>query len=147
MKKISLLPVFLVFIAFTSSAQSDIPGIKKEKYNESKNIEDEIGYTHAVKVDNVLYISGSVGDGETMAEQIRSLMESIKKTLSNYRAGFNNVVKETVFTTNLDEFIQNKSIRNSYYSNDFPAATWVQVSRLYLPKFKVEIEVIAYLPK
>ena len=143
MKKIFLISVVLIFSTLSSLAQN----IKKEKYNESKNIEDEIGYTHAIKVDNVLYISGSVGDGETMADQIKSLMESIKNTLSKYNAGFNNIVKETVYTTNLDEFIQNKAIRNSYYVNDFPSATWVQVSRLYLPKFKVEIEVIAHLPK
>jgi 2-iminobutanoate/2-iminopropanoate deaminase len=142
-----MVSAILIFITLTSSAQNNSPAIKKEKYNEWQNSEDEIGYTHAVKIDNVLYISGSVGDGETMAEQIKSLMESIKKTLTHYGAGFNNVVKETVYTANLDEFIQNKSIRNNYYSNDFPAATWVQVSRLYLPKFKVEIEVIAHLPK
>jgi enamine deaminase RidA (YjgF/YER057c/UK114 family) len=33
------------------------------------------------------------------------------------------------------------------YKGDYPAATWVQISRLYMPDAKLEIEVIAHLPK
>lgn len=141
-----MLSLCFVNIINSASAQTNPAAIKKEKFNESKDIEDEIGYTHAVKVDNVLYISGTVGSGDVPA-QIKSIMESIKATLAKHGASFQNVVKETVYATDLDAFIQNKDIRKKYYGNDFPAATWVEVKRLYLPEFKVEIEVIAHLPK
>jgi 2-iminobutanoate/2-iminopropanoate deaminase len=46
---------------------------------------------------------------------------------------FANVVKENVFSTDLDAFMQNKEIRKDFYGSVLPTATWVQVQRLYLP--------------
>ena len=37
-------------------------------------------------------------------------------------------------------------LMRQYYGSDFPAATWVQVQRLYLPSFVVEIEATAEYP-
>lgn len=119
---------------------------EKQKFNLSKQLEDQVGYTHAIKSGNVLYISGTVATGD-MATQVKEIMESIKRTLTQYGADFENVVKENVYTTDLDSFIAKKSIRNAYYNNDYPAATWVEVKRLYLSQYKVEIEVVAHLPK
>ena len=45
--------------------------------------------------------------------------------------------------TDLDAFIRNKDIRKEFYGRSFPAATWVEVRRLYLPSFVVEIELTA----
>ncbi len=36
--------------------------------------------------------------------------------------------------------------RKLFYKNDFPSATWVQVSRLYMSDAKLEVELIAHLP-
>jgi 2-iminobutanoate/2-iminopropanoate deaminase len=38
-------------------------------------------------------------------------------------------------------------VRKPFYKGDFPAATWVQISRLFTADVKLEIELIAYLPK
>jgi enamine deaminase RidA (YjgF/YER057c/UK114 family) len=64
-----------------------------------------------------------------------------------YGLDFRQVVKENVYTTDLDSFIRNKNVRKDFYGTDFPAATWVQVQRLYLPSFVVEIEVTTTFPK
>jgi enamine deaminase RidA (YjgF/YER057c/UK114 family) len=72
--------------------------------------------------------------------------DELKKTLAANGLDFRNVVKENVYATNLDAFIANKQIRKDYYGADFPAATWVQVQRLYLPAFVVEVEVTAEFP-
>jgi enamine deaminase RidA (YjgF/YER057c/UK114 family) len=58
-----------------------------------------------------------------------------------------NVVRENVYATDLDAFIRNKEIRKEFYGQVLPAATWVQVPRLYLPSFVVEIEVTAEYPR
>jgi 2-iminobutanoate/2-iminopropanoate deaminase len=42
---------------------------------------------------------------------------------------------------------QNNFVRKQFYKGDFPAATWVQISRLYMPDAKLEIELVAHLPK
>ena len=124
-------------------AQDDIP---KQKYQQNKLIENELGYTHAIKTGNTLYISGTTATG-SMQDQVASIMDDIKGTLQRYGASFKNVVKETVYTTSLDSFMAVKNIRRGYYDLDYPAATWVEVKRLLLPQFLVEIEVTAVLPK
>ncbi len=109
-------------------------------------VEADIGYCQAVRAGNLLHVSGSVGKGE-MPSAIRGAYEELKKTLEANGLSFANVVKETVFTTDLDSFIRNKGVRNEYYGHDFPAATWVQVQRLYSPAFVVEVEITAQIPK
>jgi enamine deaminase RidA (YjgF/YER057c/UK114 family) len=61
---------------------------------------------------------------------------------------FSDVVKENVFATDLDAFIANKSLRKEFYANTpLPAATWVQVQRLYTPALVLEVELVAEFPK
>jgi enamine deaminase RidA (YjgF/YER057c/UK114 family) len=56
-------------------------------------------------------------------------------------------VKENVYATDLDAFIRNKEARKAFYGEALPAATWVQVQRLYSPSFVVEIELVAQYPE
>ena len=122
---------------------SDIP---KKTFHLNEKVETEIGYAQAVRIGDTLYVSGSVGAGE-MAGAIHQAYDELKKTLAAHGLDFRNVVKENVFSTDLDAFIKNKDIRKEYYGSDYPAATWVQVQRLYLPTFVVEIEITAVFPK
>jgi 2-iminobutanoate/2-iminopropanoate deaminase len=107
-------------------------------------IESVIGYCQAVRSGNVLEISGSVGRG-AMADAVRMAYEELKSTLEANGLTFRDVIKENVYTTDLDAFIREKSIRNAYYGSDFPAASWVQVQRLYEPTFVVEVELTAHI--
>ncbi|WP_262711205.1 RidA family protein [Chryseobacterium indologenes] len=67
--------------------------------------------------------------------------------LANYGATFDNVVKENLYTTDIEAMKKYNDVRKKYYNNDFPAATWVQVQRLYMPESKLEVELVAHLPK
>lgn len=82
-----------------------------------------------------------------MPQAVRSVYDRLKQTLEANNLSFANVVKENVYATDLDAFIQSRGIRKDYYGQTFPAATWVQVQRLYLPSFVVEVELIAEFPK
>ena len=119
--------------------------LHKQKFNIDKTSEDGIGYAQAVKVGKTLYISGSVGSGD-MDKAVKTVYDELEKTLKAYNLTFQHVVKENVFTTNIDGFIQQQELRKKYYKGDFPAASWVQVQRLYTPELVVEIELIAELP-
>jgi 2-iminobutanoate/2-iminopropanoate deaminase len=123
--------------------QSDVP---KKPFHLNEKIEKEIGYAQAVRIGDTLYISGSVGAGE-MPAAIRESYDELKKTLAPHGLDFRNVVKENVFTTDLDAFKASKEIQKEYYGMECPAGTWVQVQRLYLPKFVVEVELVAVFPK
>ena len=47
----------------------------------------------------------------------------------------------------LKEMNKNNEARKAFYKGDFPAATWVQVSRLYMHEARLEVELVAHLPK
>lgn len=114
-------------------------------YHLNASVETAIGYCQAIRVGNHLYISGSVGQGE-MAAAIRGAYGELKTTLEANGLSFRNVVKETVYTTNLDEFIKNKDVRKEFYGEAFPTDSWVEVQRLYTPAFVVEVELEAVFP-
>ena len=121
--------------------------IAKEKFNLDKAGEEEVGYAQAVKVGSTIYVSGSVGEGKDMRTQLRQAYEAIGKSLAKYGATFQNVVKENIFATDLDEMIKHKDVRRDFYKGDWPAASWVGVKRLYVPALLVQVDVIAELPK
>jgi 2-iminobutanoate/2-iminopropanoate deaminase len=117
--------------------------------------EKDFGYSQAVLVDKTLYISGSVAVDQTgrlvapsdMAGQMRAAYSNIRRTLAAHGAGFDEVVKETIFTTNMDALLKASDLRLEYYDKErLPATSWVQVQRLVDPGFLVEIEVVAELP-
>lgn len=147
MKMKSLLLVCLLVSGLQNVwSQSNSGSLWKEKYHSNKSGEDEIGYTQAVKVGNTIYISGSVGWG-SMPDAIKMAYDELEKSLQAYGANFTNVVKENLFTTQLDSVIKYKDIRRTYYHKDYPAATWTEVKRLYSPDVVLEVELVAVLPE
>jgi enamine deaminase RidA (YjgF/YER057c/UK114 family) len=135
----------LLLMVLTASAQQ--PGISKKRFHWGVDSDTTAGYTQAILVDNVLYISGTVGGGQTMAEQLKSIYQGIERTLQHYGAGFHHVVKENLYTTDIEATKAANAVRKPFYKGDFPAATWVQISRLYMPTAQVEVEVTAHLPR
>jgi enamine deaminase RidA (YjgF/YER057c/UK114 family) len=146
MKKfLLLLTIFQVFFLLSICAQEK--SIQKQKFNWGRGEQDTAtGYAQAVKVDNVIYISGTVAR-EVTPESIKRVYEALEKTLQYYGATFQNVVKENLYTTDIEAMKQHNAARKAFYKGDFPAATWVQISRLYMADAKLEIELIAHLPK
>ncbi len=143
-----LIPVCISFFTLHSFAQSG-QITKKKYYGGQFNQQDSsIGYTEAVLVDNVLYISGWLDKG-TIAEQLQGIYVNLGKILSAYGATYQNVVKETLFTTDMEAVKSNNEVRKVFYQGDYPAATWVQISRLYEGRkdAQIEVELIAHLPK
>lgn len=146
MKKIYFLLV-LFQLAFLCTLRSQQNTIEKQKFNWGRSDQDtSAGYAQAVKVDNVLYISGTVAR-DVSPEGIKRVYDALEKTLQHYGATFQNVVKENLYTTDIEAMKQHNSIRKAYYKNDFPAATWVQISRLFMADARLEVELIAHLPR
>lgn len=147
MKKIILLLVVFQGI-FLLTLQSQENTIKKDKWHWGNPVKQDTmaGYVQVVKVDNVLYISGAVARDVT-PEGITRVYQSLEKSLKSFGATFQNVVKENLYTTDMEAMKLNNASRKAFYKNDFPAATWMQVSRLFMADAKLEVELIAHLPK
>ena len=106
-------------------------------------------------IDKTLYVSGSVSADaqgrlvapDNMADQMRAAYINVQHTLAAHGVGFEQVVKETIYTTDMDALLKAKSVRLDFYDKDrLPAASWLQVQRLIDPGFMIEIEVVAELP-
>jgi 2-iminobutanoate/2-iminopropanoate deaminase len=78
-----------------------------------------------------------------MPDAIRMAYAELGETLKAQGLTFRDVIKENVYATDLDAFIENQDVRKEFYAGDFPAATWVQVQRLYRPAYVVEVELTA----
>lgn len=143
MKQFLALAAF-AFISLAGLAQNN--NIQKQKFHWGRDQDTTAGYTQAVKVDNILYISGTVSSGDA-ATALKNIYTNLERTLKHYGASFQNVVKETLYTTDIEAVKQNNHARKPFYKGDYPAATWVQISRLYMPEVTIEVELVAHLPK
>jgi 2-iminobutanoate/2-iminopropanoate deaminase len=122
--------------------------ITKEKWHWGNALKQDTsaGYVQVVKVDNVLYISGAVARDVT-PEGITRVYQSLDRSLKSFGATFQNVVKENLYTTDMEAMKKYNDARKVFYKGDFPAATWMGVSRLFMADAKLEVELIAHLPK
>jgi enamine deaminase RidA (YjgF/YER057c/UK114 family) len=133
------------FLLGVAGCATTAPPASRECFHLRESVEDDIGYCQAIRQGNTLYISGTAGQGE-MPTAIHSVYDRLQRTLEAHGLTFKNVVRENVFSTNLDVFIENKDLRKPYYGDTYPAATWVQVQRLYVPSLVVEVELTAVFP-
>lgn len=107
-------------------------------------------YSQATQIGNTIYTSGQIPlttTGELVTESIeaetKQVMENLKVVLEAAGATFENVVKTTIFISNMDDFGKINTVYGSYINEETaPARETVQVARL--PKdVNVEISMIA----
>lgn len=149
MKKIFYCIAFsIIFILSTTDLSAQNNEIKKEKWHWGNALKQDTsaGYVQVVKIDNVLYISGAVARDVT-PEGITRVYQALDRSLKSFGATFQNVVKENLYTTDMEAMKKNNDTRKVFYNGDFPAATWMGVSRLFMADAKLEVELIAHLPK
>lgn len=140
--------ILFVFILFNTSTIAQNNEIKKEKWHWGNPLKQDTsaGYVQVVKIDNVLYISGAVARDVT-PEGITRVYQALDRSLKSFGATFQNVVKENLYTTDMEAMKKYNDARKVFYNGDFPAATWMGVSRLFMADAKLEVELIAHLPK
>jgi 2-iminobutanoate/2-iminopropanoate deaminase len=110
-------------------------------------------YSQAVLINNTLYTSGQIAlhpqTGELVTSDIetetKQVMENMKAVLDAAGMTFENVIKSTIFISNMDDFAKINSVYGAYFDEKTaPARETVQVARL--PKnVNVEISMVAVL--
>lgn len=119
----------------------------------TKNAPAPIGpYNQAVKVNNMLFVSGQIAinpadsslNTSNIVDETHQVMKNLQAILSEAGMNFSNVVKTSIFLSDMNNFGKVNEVYGSYFTDNFPARETVQVSRL--PKdVNVEISVIASL--
>jgi len=107
-------------------------------------------YSQAIKVGNTVYCSGQIPinpatgaiDAVTVEEQTRQAITNLKNVLEAAGGGLANVVKTTVFISDMNDFAAINGVYAELFGDTKPARSCVEVARL--PKdVKIEIEAIA----
>jgi 2-iminobutanoate/2-iminopropanoate deaminase len=107
-------------------------------------------YNQAILAGDTLYISGQICidpatgklKNQDIQEETHQVMHNLRTILSAADMSFHNVVKTTIFITDMNRFSEINEVYGKYFSDIFPARETVQVSAL--PKFvNVEISMIA----
>jgi 2-iminobutanoate/2-iminopropanoate deaminase len=110
-------------------------------------------YSQAVAANGLLFVSGQIpSDPKTgeiittgITDEATMVMENLKAILTEAGTGFDQIIKTTIFLTDMQTFAQVNEVYGSYFMANFPARETVQVSAL--PKgVNVEISVIALKP-
>jgi 2-iminobutanoate/2-iminopropanoate deaminase len=109
-------------------------------------------FSAAVRAGNLLFVSGQVGmrggkAGNGIEEQTRLTLENIRAVLAQAGCTLDDVVKVTVFITDMSLWPKMNEIYREYFTRELPARSALGANGLALPDLLVEMECIAAIPE
>lgn len=110
--------------------------------------EPVLGYSRAVKIGNQVLVSGTTsgGVGDSAEDQTREIFSRIEKALTNAGATLADVVRTTVYLTNIDrDFGAVGAVHGELFGDILPTNTVVGIAALAAPNLLVEISVDAVI--
>jgi reactive intermediate/imine deaminase len=127
--------------------------MKRENFSTNTKWEPIVGYSRAVKVGNMIFVTGTtatdesgaiVGLGDAYA-QTKQALGNIAKVLQRAGATMKDVVRTRIFVTDISQWESIGKAHAEYFRDIRPATTMVEISRLIVPEMLVEIEVDAVI--
>lgn len=114
--------------------------------------EDKIGYSRAVRIGNIVEVSGTAAvDGdkiigkENAYEQTVFIIQKIKKALEKSGAELKDVIRTRIFVTDISKWEEIGKAHNEFFHDIKPATSMVEVKALINPELLLEIEATAIL--
>ena len=145
--KLNFLLILICLISFNNYSQSNM-----KKVINSKNAPEPVGpYNQAILIDGTLYLSGQIAldpksmkmDNSSIESETIRVLNNIEAVLKEASYDFSDIIKTTIFLTNMEDFNVVNEIYGKRFEKEFaPARETVEVSGL--PKnAKIEISVVA----
>ncbi|MNN36100.1 putative aminoacrylate peracid reductase RutC [compost metagenome] len=127
--------------------------LKQRVYSPSVNEPADKLWSNAMTVGGFVFVSGMTARGpdretvlgENEYEQAKVVFQKIKDMVTAAGGVMNDIVKMTIFVTNIKNNTQVWKAREEFFSGDFPTCTLVEVSSLAKPEILLEIEAIGYV--
>jgi enamine deaminase RidA (YjgF/YER057c/UK114 family) len=126
---------------------------RRTNYSSGSKWEEIVGYSRAVKVGNVVEVTGTVAsgdDGNVVGKndpyvQTKYIYEKIQKVLQQAGAEMKDVVRVRMFVTDISRWQEYGKAHSEFFKNIKPCNTMVQVSALIEPDYLIEIEATAII--
>ena len=127
--------------------------MQRVNYSSGAKWEEIVGYSRAVKIGNVVEVTGTVAvdensrlvGGDSAYEQTRFVLQKIEQVLERAGAGLKDVVRTRIFVTDISRWEEYGKAHGEFFRDIKPCTTMVEVSRLISPEYLVEIEATAII--
>ena len=125
----------------------------RTNYSSGAKWEDIVGYSRAVRVGNIIEVTGTVAvddDGEVAGrddpyEQTRFVIRKIEKVLQRAGASLKDVIRTRMFVTDISKWEEHGKAHGEFFKGIKPCTSMIEVSALIDPAFLVEIEATAII--
>jgi len=124
--------------------------MERQRISSGSPYEPIIGFSRAVRVGEHVHVSGTapIGiDSDDPYEQTKACLEIVLTALAEADARPDDVVRTRIYATNADDFEEVARAHGEVFGSIRPASTYVLVSGLLDPSWRVEIEADAILPE
>lgn len=127
---------------------------RRVEYRVAGQAEPISHFTDAVAAGGLLFVSGIVPvdgagrlvGGDDVVAQARQVFANMSDVLATAGCSFADVVKVTVFLTDVNDRPLVNPVRQEVFGESRPASTLVEISALVIPGARIEVEAVAVLP-
>jgi enamine deaminase RidA (YjgF/YER057c/UK114 family) len=127
--------------------------MERTNYSTGAKWEDIVGYSRAVKVGNMVFVTGTVAvnaggelvGGDDAYLQTKFILEKIQEVLERAGASLQDVVRTRLFVTDISRWEEYGRAHGEVFGTIKPCTTMVEVSKLIAPEYLIEIEADAII--
>jgi enamine deaminase RidA (YjgF/YER057c/UK114 family) len=127
--------------------------MERTNYSSGAKWEDIVGYSRAVKVGNIIEITGTVAvddnselvGGNSAYEQTKFILQKIEKVLESAGATLADIVRTRMFVTDISRWEEYGKAHGEFFKEIKPCTSMIEVKGLISPEYLIEIEATAIL--
>lgn len=127
--------------------------MQRTNYSSGAKWEDIVGYSRAVKVGNIIEVTGTVAvdehsnlvGGNDAYEQTKFIIQKIEKVLKQAGASLPDVVRTRMFVTDISRWEEYGKAHGEFFKAIRPCTSMIEVKGLIDPAYLIEIEATAIL--
>ena len=127
--------------------------MQRTNYSSGAKWEDIVGYSRAVRVGNVIEVTGTVAvdensqlvGGNDAYEQTKFIIQKIDTILKQAGASLSDVVRTRMFVTDISRWEEYGKAHGEFFKDIKPCTTLIEVSKLISPDYLIEIEATAII--
>ena len=127
--------------------------MKRTNYYSGAKWEDIVGYSRAVKIGNVIEVTGTVAVDENSLlvakddayGQTKYIIEKIERVLQKAGASLKDVVRTRMFVTDISRWEEYGKAHGEFFSEIKPCTSMIEIKGLIAPEYLIEIEATAII--